>query len=189
MRVPLLRHYALWVRQPLDLEAMDEAAQVLVGSHDFGTFGTAPRATRRKRRGMGNTQARVRSEQPSTVRRVVRAVWSRAGEKYPAPQVPGWQKMLLEGMTADTSTGEAHSSLPAVRAVSWQGLVEFTIEANAFLYHMVRSIVGTLLQVGLGDRSVSEFASALYGADRALAGPTAAPHGLCLIGVKYEENQ
>jgi tRNA pseudouridine38-40 synthase len=64
-------------------------------------------------------------------------------------------------------------------------VIEFTIEANAFLYRMVRSIVGTLIQVGCGDRSVSEFASALYGEDRSLAGPTAAPQGLCLMRVLY----
>jgi tRNA pseudouridine38-40 synthase len=74
-----------------------------------------------------------------------------------------------------------------MRDVPWQGLVEFTIEANAFLYHMVRSIVGTLIQVGRGDLSVSEFASTFYGADRSLAGPTAAPQGLCLVGIQYEE--
>jgi tRNA U38,U39,U40 pseudouridine synthase TruA len=77
----------------------------------------------------------------------------------------------------------ALSESPAEAA--WQGLVEFTIEANAFLYRMARSIVGTLVQVGLGDRSVREFASALNAADRALAGPTAPPRGLCLIQVRY----
>ena len=61
----------------------------------------------------------------------------------------------------------------------------FDIEANAFLYRMVRSIVGTLLQVGQGGMSVEEFVVALAEGDRSLAGPTAPPHGLCLMEVKY----
>jgi tRNA pseudouridine38-40 synthase len=61
----------------------------------------------------------------------------------------------------------------------------FDIEANAFLYRMVRSIVGTLLQVGRGGMSVEEFVAALAEVDRSLAGPTAPPHGLCLMEVKY----
>ena len=61
----------------------------------------------------------------------------------------------------------------------------FDIEANAFLYRMVRSISGTLLQVGRGRMSVEKFVSALEACDRSLAGPTAPPHGLCLMEVKY----
>ncbi|MEE8391095.1 MAG: tRNA pseudouridine(38-40) synthase TruA [Anaerolineae bacterium] len=61
----------------------------------------------------------------------------------------------------------------------------FDIEANAFLYRMVRSIVGTLLQVGRDEMSVEEFAAVLASCDRGQAGPTAPPHGLCLMQVKY----
>jgi tRNA pseudouridine38-40 synthase len=61
----------------------------------------------------------------------------------------------------------------------------FDIEANAFLYHMVRSIVGTLLQVGRGDMDQEEFVVVLASCDRSRAGPTAPPHGLCLTEVKY----
>ena len=61
----------------------------------------------------------------------------------------------------------------------------FDIEANAFLYRMVRSIVGTLLLVGQGRMCVEEFVTALEARDRARAGPTAPPHGLCLMEVKY----
>jgi tRNA pseudouridine38-40 synthase len=61
----------------------------------------------------------------------------------------------------------------------------FDIEANAFLYRMVRSIVGTLLQVGRGEMEVEEFAAVLASCDRDRAGPTAPSHGLCLVEVKY----
>ena len=64
-------------------------------------------------------------------------------------------------------------------------LLNYQIEANAFLYRMVRSIVGSLCQVGGGAWSVERFANTLAAADRALAGPTAPPQGLCLLAVSY----
>jgi len=75
-----------------------------------------------------------------------------------------------------------------VLVAEWKGKsawLTFDIEANAFLYRMVRSIVGTLLRVGMGRMSVEEFVTALESCDRSLAGPTAPPHGLCLMEVKY----
>jgi len=63
--------------------------------------------------------------------------------------------------------------------------VYLDIEANAFLRRMVRSIVGTLLQVGSGKLSPRDFAEILHAAERSLAGPTAPPHGLCLMRVNY----
>jgi tRNA pseudouridine38-40 synthase len=63
--------------------------------------------------------------------------------------------------------------------------VFFDIEANAFLYRMVRSIVGTLLEVGQGRLSSAEFGAVLASRDRSQAGQTAPAHGLCLVQVKY----
>ncbi|MBN1295879.1 tRNA pseudouridine(38-40) synthase TruA [bacterium] len=59
-------------------------------------------------------------------------------------------------------------------------------EANAFLQHMIRIIVGTLLPVGRGRMTVAEFLDVLQARDRARAGTTAPPHGLCLTAVRYE---
>jgi tRNA pseudouridine38-40 synthase len=59
------------------------------------------------------------------------------------------------------------------------------IQANAFLYRMVRSIVGTLVQVGMGTMSAVDFAAILAAADRCQAGPTAPANGLCLMAVNY----
>jgi tRNA pseudouridine38-40 synthase len=64
-------------------------------------------------------------------------------------------------------------------------LLFFEIEANAFLFRMVRSIVGTLLWVGQGRSSPQEFEAILASRDRSRAGPTAPAHGLCLVQVKY----
>ncbi len=61
----------------------------------------------------------------------------------------------------------------------------FEIEANAFLFRMVRSIVGTLLQIGQGQLSPEEFGVILASRDRSRAGKTAPAHGLCLVWVKY----
>jgi tRNA pseudouridine38-40 synthase len=61
----------------------------------------------------------------------------------------------------------------------------YNIEATAFLRHMVRNIVGTLVEVGRGLRTAQEFADLLEARDRTRAGPTAPPHGLYLVEVKY----
>ena len=64
-------------------------------------------------------------------------------------------------------------------------LLVYTIEATAFLRHMVRNIVGTMVEVGRGARSAQSFAELLEARDRTKAGPTAPPHGLYLVEVKY----
>jgi tRNA pseudouridine38-40 synthase len=64
-------------------------------------------------------------------------------------------------------------------------LLVFTIEATAFLRHMARNIVGTLVEVGRGLRTPESLAELLAARDRTQAGPTAPPHGLFLIEVKY----
>ena len=126
VRNPLLRRTTLWVSQSLDLETMVAASHLLVGEHDFGTFGSPPQGT-------------------STVRRVVRADWTRAAE-----------------------------------------MLYLDIEANAFLYRMARAVVGTLLQVGRGELSVDQFASAFAAAERSRSGPTAPANGLCLMTIRYQ---
>jgi tRNA pseudouridine38-40 synthase len=59
------------------------------------------------------------------------------------------------------------------------------VEADGFLYNMVRSIAGTLVEVGKGKWPVSQVAAALAAEDRRAAGPTAPPQGLFLIRVRY----
>ena len=64
-------------------------------------------------------------------------------------------------------------------------LLIFTIEATAFLRHMARNIVGTLVEVGRGLRTPQSFSKVLESRDRTKAGPTAPAHGLFLSEVKY----
>ena len=59
------------------------------------------------------------------------------------------------------------------------------ISANAFLHHMVRNIVGSLLAVGAGLRTVEWFENVLLKRDRTLAAETAPPDGLYLTAVSY----
>ena len=61
-------------------------------------------------------------------------------------------------------------------------------EADGFLYMMVRSIVGTLLDVGRGYRPAGTIARILKTQDRRLVGPTAPAKGLCLVGVTYSKS-
>jgi tRNA pseudouridine38-40 synthase len=66
-----------------------------------------------------------------------------------------------------------------------EGFLYFKIEATGFLKQMVRSIIGTLVEVGKGKMTVLEFRKILESKDRKKAGPTAPAHGLFLKEVKY----
>jgi len=76
-----------------------------------------------------------------------------------------------------------------VREAGWDdlgdGRLRFEIRANAFCHQMVRSIVGLLVDVGLGRRKPGEVLGVLRARDRSLASQPAPPHGLCLWEVGY----
>ncbi|HUL28882.1 MAG TPA: tRNA pseudouridine(38-40) synthase TruA [Thermodesulfobacteriota bacterium] len=65
------------------------------------------------------------------------------------------------------------------------GLIRFEIEANGFLKQMVRSIIGTLVEIGKGRMKAAEIRKILNSKDRKEAGPTAPAQGLFLKEVKY----
>ncbi len=64
-------------------------------------------------------------------------------------------------------------------------LLELWIEADAFMRHMVRVLVGTMLDVAGGKRTIEDFEALLRGAPRERAGETAPAHGLYLAAVRY----
>lgn len=124
----LQRRYAYHVSTPLDIGAMNEAAQLLVGPHNFASFGKPPQGD-------------------NTVRNVTQASWS----------------------TKDNNQ------------------LIFTITANAFLYRMVRTIVETLVQVGLGRLAINDISDILTAQDLTRSAPPAPARGLCLVRVTYPE--
>ena len=65
------------------------------------------------------------------------------------------------------------------------GLVRFDIEANSFCHQMVRSLVGTMVEMGRGHKTAGQMAAILRARSRAAAGDLAPPHGLCLWDVVY----
>lgn len=71
----------------------------------------------------------------------------------------------------------------------WEDHWVYRIEATGYLRHMVRNIVGTLVQMGLGERDPSAFPALIRGRDRTLAGPTAPARGLFLVEVSYGPSQ
>jgi tRNA pseudouridine38-40 synthase len=116
-----------------------------------------------------------------------------------------WERMSLdaERMHAAAQALVGEHDFGAFRAVSCQAAharrevqeidvrrtgehVIVEIEANAFLHHMVRNIVGSLLPVGRGERPVAWIAELLAGRDREIAGPTAPAAGLTFLGPRYD---
>ncbi len=76
----------------------------------------------------------------------------------------------------------------AVRVVGRGHRLGVLISADAFLHHMVRNIVGTLVEVGRGRRPATWALDVLGSRDRQTAGPTAPAHGLYLLRVRYAES-
>jgi len=100
---------------------------------------------------------------------------------------------VLQGrhdFSAFRSTGcSAQHAIREVTTISVsrkEEIVTIDISANAFLYHMVRNIVGCLIPVGTGEKSIQWFTEVFRGRDRAVAGVTAEPQGLCFMNGRYE---
>ena len=126
-RRPLTRKRKWQVFQPLDIDRMNAAAALLVGQHDFATFGTPPQGD-------------------NTVRELFRSEWYAKGSD-----------------------------------------LCYEIEGTAFLYRMVRSIVGSLKMVGTGRWTVAQFESAFQACSRQASAGAAPAHGLYLVSVKYDK--
>lgn len=91
--------------------------------------------------------------------------------------------------TAFALAGGSHGQpLRHIHAAAWTEHCEeivFTVTGDGFLRGMVRALVGTLIEVGLGRREPEELFELLQGRPRAAAGPTAPAHGLALENVDY----
>ncbi len=86
---------------------------------------------------------------------------------------------------------DARTTVRTMRRVDVTGIsgggIAIEVEATAFLRHMVRAMVGTLVDIGHGKRA-NDIARVLASRDRGQAGPTAPPHGLCLMEVYYNRS-
>jgi tRNA pseudouridine38-40 synthase len=133
---PLLGTTSWHVPQPLDLDAMQIAADGLLGEHDFASFCRRPKPA-------------AGYDEPSLTRRLAVASWRRDDD--------AWGPSLLR----------------------------FEITASSFCHQMVRSIVGTLVDVGLGRRDAESMPAMLAARDRNAAGQVAPPTGLVLWSVDY----
>ena len=144
---PFDRAYVWHLPEPLDLNAMREAAAALVGTHDFSAFQSTGTETSR------------------TVRTIYRSELSDAG-RAAAPH-------------RARAAGTPPSSAPG-------GLLTYEVTGDGFLRHMVRAIVGTLVEIGRGRRRVTDMADLVAGGARADAGATAPARGLFLVRVDYD---
>lgn len=127
-RQPLLCGRAGWVFQRLDLHAMQQAAAVLIGEHDFSSFRSS------------------QCQATSPVRTLTEISLKQCGPR-----------------------------------------IVLSLTANAFLHHMVRNIVGALVQIGQGRAPVVFMNELLQAKDRRIGAPTFAPDGLYLTGVHYPD--
>ncbi len=92
---------------------------------------------------------------------------------------------------ADAETSRPHNygfyrRIKMGQSRSNSAIIEFNISGNGFLRYMVRSIVGTMLEVGRDEKDSDTIQTAIINGDRSLAGPTSPAHGLTLLKVHYE---
>jgi tRNA pseudouridine38-40 synthase len=184
----------------LDAEAMQRAAAPLLGTHDFRSFESsgAPRKTSvrtvydlrvaRGRAGQGSCAQNLPSPFGTGVggEGGARGEGGTRGEGGAGDEAVG----CVQRTTApETNVEHAAGAFLAPYGKEGRGgdenLITIDIEANGFLYNMVRAIVGTLVPVGRGVQSESWPGEVLNAADRRVAGPTAPPQGLCLMWVGY----
>jgi len=151
--LPFLKNRCWWLRRRLDVEAMQAAAEGLLGKHDFRCFETE----------WPNKTTSVRTIYELQIFR--QPLWN----PWRPRAIPRGEQ-LLESATADDS------------------LVCLEIAADGFLYNMVRSITGTLVNVGRGRWSAADVARILTAQDRSQAGATAPAEGLYLVQVEYDHD-
>ena len=165
---PFLAPYVWNCHWPLNLEAMHQAAVLLLGTHNFTSFAASDPdlAQRAAHRATNNpvisTEAKRSGEPP---------VFEGVNPTSTPPNAPNPTKTL----TQSTLTLE-------------NNLLIYRITGSGFLHHMVRNIVGTLVEVGRGALTPSDIPRILAAKDRTTAGPTAPATGLFLHTVHYTPN-
>lgn len=159
--------YSLRLYCALDIDKMNEAAALLLNHEDFGCF------------------CKSHSSNKTNICHVYEAHWdfinAPAGAGFDAcPQVTDGVGAGFDARLYVTD-GVGAGFIPAR-----EGIYRFRITANRFLRNMVRAVVGTLIEVGRGRLSVSDFQKILDSGDRRMAGESVPACGLFLEDVRYE---
>ena len=108
-----------------------------------------------------------------------------AGAMHRAAQALVGEHDFSAFRTVHCQAPHARRELQAIEVRRTGEVVEIEVQANAFLHHMVRNIVGSLLPIGRGERPESWMGELLAGRDRTVAGPTAPATGLVFLGPRY----
>jgi tRNA pseudouridine38-40 synthase len=162
--LPFVSRFAWHCDYPLDLGQMAEAARLLVGEHDFTSFAASTHSEE-------DVAPLGKKEAPAGMPR-------RAGGTGRATNLRA------------TGDGQPASAVRTVFSskLFWRQrteLLAYEVRGSGFLHHMVRNMVGTLVEVGRGKLAPPDVLRILQARDRTLAGPTAPAHGLCLVRVDY----
>lgn len=158
---PFLKPYAWRLYGEFNREAMEECLKEIVGEHDFKAFCAADSGAKTSSRRLFSSRLQV-FPLSEMEHRLVDLVG-----------LGNWKGPL------EILNHHHPDRIARLWAISFRGA--------GFLKHMVRNIVGTVVEVGQGKRSVEDFKRILGGKDRRLAGPTAPPQGLFLLNVEYPE--
>ena len=155
---PRKKRYTHYSYTPFDVEKMRDAAQYLVGEHDFKSFCSI------------HTQAQTTTRTITEIEVIERPCEAEQTAERVAAMIPPFD------MDNDSGTDPG----PARRTVSPREIV-IRVSGTGFLYNMVRIIAGTLMEAGRGALAPEQVKVILNACDRSKAGPTAPPEGLTLV--------
>jgi tRNA pseudouridine38-40 synthase len=179
---PFLAPFVWDCRWPLNLAAMQQAAVHLLGTHDFTSFAASDpdlasrsslTTTPSQPEPRNTTSSRPEPRDP-TSSRPERAARSGEIPAFSNANPPTEPQGIYPVKTITTSA-----------LTREDGLLLYRIRGSGFLHHMVRNIVGTLVEAGRGALDADEIPTVLAARDRSAAGPTAPASGLFLVSVEY----
>ena len=159
-RSPLMGDRAHQVPRELDVAAMQQAADLLAGSHDFASFQTNPQ----------------RDEPPENLPDTTADTVGPAAIQHGDFTPPPWRKPRPQGTIRNVSS---------VQLIEQGDLLLIDVRGDGFLRGMVRALAGTLIEVGLGKQPIDWVRDLIEVKDRKAAGANLPPHGLTLVGVEY----
>ena len=168
---PRRRRFSFYSYTPFDVDKMRQAAQYLVGEHDFKSFCSVHTQALTTVRTI--TEIEV-IERPCEEERIA----ERVAEGAPAAMKAA--DPITTDAAEDMSKGNGAKKVNAPITVSPREII-IRVSGTGFLYNMVRIIAGTLMEVGRGAMEPEQVKEILEACDREKAGPTAPPEGLTLV--------